>query len=98
MARQSGMFQIEGTIGNLTFEKTRDGYLVKQKTTIKGSRIKTDEAFAWTRENMSEFGRAGKSAKVLRESITSLLKGIKDSKLSARLAKRMMTVVKSDTT
>ncbi len=34
MARQKGPIKIEGTIGDLTFLKTQDGYMVKEKSAV----------------------------------------------------------------
>ncbi len=98
MAKQKGIVPLHGTIGNITFYKTKDGYLAKEKTGLDGSRIATDPAFARTRENGAEFGRAGKAGKVLRNSLRSLLQNISDSRMIARLTKEMMRVVKADTT
>ena len=72
MAKQRGFLKIEGTLGDVTFLKTQDGYLVKEKSDI-GSRIATDKAFQRTRENNAEFGRAGKAGKTLRAALKSVL-------------------------
>lgn len=60
MARQKGIIKLKGTIGDITFYKTQDGHLAREKGGIDASRIKSDPAFQRTRENGSEFGRAGK--------------------------------------
>lgn len=98
MAKQKGIIKVKGTIGDMTFYRSQDGYIVKEKTSLDGSRIATDPAFQRTRENGSEFGRAGKAGKVLRNAIRSLLQNSKDSRLVSRLTKEMMTVVKADAT
>src|ERR1043165_8873310 len=98
MAKQKGAHRILGTIGELTYYKSKDGYLVRESSPLNGSRIQSDPAFARTRENMSEFGRAGKTGKVLRNAIRSLLQNAKDSKVVSRLIKEMMRVIKADTT
>lgn len=97
MAKQRGFLKLEGTLGDVTFVKTQDGYLVKEKTDI-GSRIASDKAFQRTRENNAEFGRAGKAVKLLRTAIKTLLLNAKDSRLTSRLTREMMKVVKADTT
>jgi hypothetical protein len=97
MAKQRGFLKIEGTLGDVTFVKTQDGYLVKEKTDI-GSRIATDKAFQRTRENNAEFGRAGKACKTLRAALKPLLLNAKDSRLTSRLTKEMMKVIKADAT
>jgi hypothetical protein len=97
MAKQRGFLKIEGTLGDVTFVKTQDGYLVKEKTDI-GSRIASDKAFQRTRENNAEFGRAGKACKTLRAALKSLLLNAKDGRLTSRLTKEMMKVIKADAT
>jgi len=97
MAKQRGIIKIEGSLGDITFFKTQDGYLVKEKSDI-GGRIATDKAFQRTRENNAEFGRAGKAGKVLRTAIKSLLLNAKDGRMTSRLTKEMMKVVKADAT
>ena len=96
MAKQRGFLKIEGTLGDVTFLKTQDGYLVKEKSDI-GSRIATDKAFQRTRENNAEFGRAGKACKTLRTALKSVLLNAKDGRMASRLHKEMMKVIKADT-
>lgn len=96
MARQKGILKIKGTIGDITFYKTKDGYLVKEKSAIEGNRIASDPAFQRTRENNSEFGRAGKAGKVLRTALRPLLLNTSDSRMVGRLTQAMMKVIKAD--
>jgi hypothetical protein len=96
MAFQKGVVKLKGEIGDLSFYKTKDGYLAKEKTEISAARIKNDPSFARTRENGEEFLRANKAGKVLRESMKVLTAGIADGRMTARLGKLMSAVVKSD--
>jgi hypothetical protein len=98
MAKQGGIIKIEGTVGDLTFVKTQDGYIVKEKTRINAGRIAADKAFARTRENNAEFGRAGKAGKLLRTAIRTLLITAKDKRVTSRLTGEMMKVIKADAT
>lgn len=66
MAKQRGIIKREGTISDITFRKTKDGYLAKEKSLIAARKINSDPAFIRTRENMAEFGRAGRAGKLLR--------------------------------
>lgn len=34
MAKQKGTFPMQGTLGNVTFFKSQDGFLVKQKSAV----------------------------------------------------------------
>lgn len=97
MARQKGIIKLKGTIGDLSFYKSKDGYLAREKGGVDAERIKNDPAFQRTRENGSEFGRAGKAGKLLRTAFRPLVLKIKDRLLTSRLTKQMLQVVKSDT-
>ena len=98
MAKQKGIIKLEGTLGDITFVRTKDGYLAKEKTSVNASRIAGDSAFQRTRENNAEFGRAGKAGKVLRTAVRLLLQNAKDSRVTSRLTKEMMKVLKADAT
>lgn len=98
MAKQKGIFKVKGTIDDVTFYKSKDGFLVRQKGGVSKERIATDPAFERTRENQNEFARAGKAGKVLRTSIRSMLLSASDGRMISRLLKEMMKVVKADAT
>jgi hypothetical protein len=98
MAKQRGIIKIEGTLGDITFFKSQDGYIAKEKTTISAGRIASDKAFQRTRENNAEFGRAGKAGKLLRNAIRTLLQNAKDRRVVSRLTKEMIRVIKADAT
>lgn len=96
MAKQKGIFPLKGTIGNVTFYKSKDGFLAREKGSLDGKRIATDPAFQRTRENGAEFGRAGAAGKVLRAALRSLHQYAADSRMVARLTKEMMKVIQAD--
>jgi hypothetical protein len=96
MARQKGIIKLKGTIGDITFYKTQDGHLAREKGGIDASRIKSDPAFQRTRENGSEFGRAGKAGKLLRTALRSLLINSADGRMVSRLTQAMMKVIQAD--
>ena len=98
MARQKGIIKLKGTIGDITFYKTQDGHLAREKGGIDASRIKNDPAFQRTRENGSEFGRAGKAGKILRTSLRALLINTADGRMVSRLTQKMVEVIQADTT
>ena len=98
MARQKGIIKLKGTIGDITFYKTQDGHLAREKGGIDASRIKSDPAFQRTRENGSEFGRAGKAGKTLRTALRTLLINSADSRMVSRLTQAMVKVIQADLT
>ncbi|NLR62507.1 hypothetical protein HGH93_30730 [Chitinophaga polysaccharea] len=97
-ARQSGIIPLKGTIGNITFYKTKSGHLAREKTSVNANRIATDPAFIRTRENGAEFGRAGKASKVLRTAFRAMLLNIGDSYMASRLTREMVKVIQADAT
>lgn len=98
MARQKGVIKLDGTIGDITFYKSKDGFLAREKGGVSGDRIANDPAFQRTRENGAEFGRAGKAGKMLRNAIRNLLQNASDSKMVSRLTTEMVRVIQEDTT
>jgi hypothetical protein len=98
MAKQKGILKLEGTIGDITFYKSQDGFLAKGKGGISGDRIANDPKFQRTRENGSEFGSAGKAGKVLRNSLRVLLQNSSDNRMVSRLTKKMVEVIQADLT
>ncbi|HEV7331993.1 MAG TPA: hypothetical protein VGN63_13240 [Flavisolibacter sp.] len=98
MAKQKGIFKVEGTLDDVTFYKSKDGYLVREKGGVSAERIASDPAFIRTRENQAEFGRAGKAGKTLRAAFRVLLQNASDARMVSRLHREMMKVVKADAT
>ena len=98
MAKQKGILKLDGTIGGITFYKSQDGYLAREKGGVDANRIATDPNFQRTRENGSEFGRAGKAGKVLRNSLRVLLQNASDNRMVSRLTQKMVVVLQADTT
>ena len=96
MARQKGIIKLKGTIGDITFYKTQDGHLAREKGGIDASRIASDPAFQRTRENGSEFGRAGKAGKLLRTAFRPLLLNSADGRMVSRLTQQMVKVIQMD--
>ena len=98
MARQKSIIKLQGTIDDISFMKTQDGYMARKATSVNGTRIASDPAFQRTRENNSEFGRAGSASKVLRTAFRLQIQVAKDRRVVSRLVKEMMKVVKADST
>lgn len=96
MARQKGIIKLKGTMGDITFYRSKDGYMAREKGGITAERMQNDPRFQRTRENMAEFGRAGKAGKVLRASIQNLLRTSADRRMVSRLTKEMVKVIQLD--
>lgn len=96
MARQEGIIKLNGRIGDLTFYKTKNGYLAREKGGVDASRIASDPRYQRTRENMAEFGRATKAGKFFRLAFKTLTSQLSDNRVSNRLMKEMLKVIQAD--
>jgi hypothetical protein len=96
MAKQDGIIKIQGTLENLTFFKSTDGYMVRTKGGVSKNRIMNDPAFVRTRENGTEFGHSATSGRLLRTAAGNFVFRAKDSKLSSRLLKVMSAIKNLD--
>ena len=96
MAQQKGIFLLQGTIGNISFFKSRDGYLARLKGGASAARIATDPKYQRTRENAAEFAVAAKAGKLLRTAFKSLVRPAADHRMVSRLAGKMVYVLQTD--
>lgn len=96
MARQSGPIKFEGSMGNVTFYKHKNGnYYARQKSQISKKRFETAPEFEGSRCAGYEFGRASHISRLIRHGLVSNLKGIEKlghSKLTGIIQK----VIQSD--
>lgn len=96
MARQESLTQFTGTIDNIIFYKSIDGYLARKKGGISAERIRTEPGFARTRENNAEFGRAVRASRLIRRAFAELLREVSDPRVTGRLNGAMMRVLQGD--
>ena len=97
MAKQAGIIKLKGTIGGVSFYKSQDGYLAREKGGVEKERIMTDPAFQRTRENGAEFGVAGKAVKLTTSAFRPVLLNAADGRVGSRLIQRMVKVLQADT-
>jgi hypothetical protein len=98
VARQTGVITLKGTIGSISFYKSRDGHMAREKGGVHGARIQSDPAFQRTRENGAEFGRAGRGSKILRDAVRVIMQNAKDRRVVSRLTTEMLKVLQVDAT
>lgn len=98
MAKYKSLFDVEGSLGEVNFYKSEDGYRMRRKGGVSKERIESDPAFIRTRENNSEFGNSASGGKLLRRAVIDLMADAKDSKVSSRLTQRMSEVKNLDLT
>ena len=98
MAKQTGIIKLKGKIGDLSFYKTKDGHLAREKGGVEADRIKNDPAFIRTRENGVEFGASAGSGKLTRDSLRPIAMNASDNRVVARMTKLMTQIKNLDTT
>ncbi|MFZ4549287.1 MAG: hypothetical protein ACOYN4_17700 [Bacteroidales bacterium] len=96
MARQKSILKLQGTIGGISFYKSKDGYLAREKGGVDASRIANDPGFARTRENGAEFGNAASAGKLLRDTLRALAKDASDGRVTARITQIMAQIKNMD--
>jgi hypothetical protein len=96
MAKQKSIIKLEGTLGDITFVKTADGYIAREKTSLNGDRIKNDPKYARTRETNAEFRTSAKVGQAIRAAFRPLYAGIADARLTSRLTKELMRIRNTD--
>jgi len=96
MGRQIGVIKISGKLNDLSFYKSKDGYIVRTKGGASKARIKTDPAFARTRENNQEFAEINHSGKWIRTSFRNITSNESDALVVSRMVKQLSEVIKLD--
>lgn len=96
MGKQEGTILLTGRVGNISFYKTREGYFARKTSGVSGERIRSEPAYARTRENIAEFGRASLATKLFRRAFRSLVQRAVDSRVSGRLTGAMVKVIQGD--
>ena len=94
MARQNGIIKITGKLDDLSFYKSKDGYLVRNKGGVSKERINNEPGFVRTRENGAEFGESASAGKLLRVVVRNMLMNAGDARVTSRLT-QMMSKVKN---
>ena len=98
MAKITTIFDVQGTLHNVTFCKTKHGLVAKRKTSLAKDRLMNSPEFARTRENMSEFKSAAQAGKMLRDALRPLLASVASKNLTPRMMKLIRAGLKFDTT
>ena len=98
MARQNGILKVTGKLDDLSFYKSKEGYLVRTKGGVPKERIQNDPAFVRTRENGAEFGQSAYAGKLLRVAVRNMLLNAGDSRVTSRLTQVMSKVKNYDVT
>jgi hypothetical protein len=83
-------------MGDLSFSKTRNGYMARKASGIDGRRLLKDPSFQRTRWNMTEFGACSKAASLIHRGINYQTSIVKDGSCYNRLMSTMNTIKDMD--
>ena len=98
MAKQSGIIKLRGSVDDITFRNTKNGYLMGAKSRLDANAVRTRPSFLLTRQINAEFTRAAKGGSLLRQAFSDQLQKSKDGNIVPRMLKLLMAVIKGDTT
>jgi hypothetical protein len=96
MAKQTGPFNLEGTIGNVIFYKRNGKYYSRSKGSPSRKRLKHGKEFENSRRVSSEFGHASKFAAKLSRSCVGLLNPGRHDGLHGRMTASLQKVLQRD--
>lgn len=100
MAKQSGLHQIRGKVGEHSYysQSGVSSGLIRKINQGMSQRVKTDEAFANTRLNNAEFGQGCRVASCLIQHITPKYRTMLLTFAQAKAAKKVVERIKDDLT
>ena len=97
MAKQRGMFPLEGILGGINFYKSKGKWLSRQSGGgFNGEAIRTKDSMARVRENGSKFGMVSGSKKLIRLSVQQELLHAKYGELHGRMMSVLQQVKVED--
>lgn len=99
MAKQSGIHQIKGKIGEYSYYKQTgvSGGLIRGINQGLSARVKSDEAYANTRLNNQEFGAAANTAALLGQCVTPKFRPMILPFSQSKMAKEILKVAREHT-
>lgn len=96
MAKQSGLHQIKGKVGEFSYYKQTgvSGGLIRGINQGMSARVKSDEAYANTRLNNQEFGAAANTAALLGQCVTPKFRPMILPFSQSKMAKEVLKVAR----
>lgn len=91
------IFEVEGTLGDVNFYRKDGELMVRRVGRVSAERIRSEKAFQRTRENNAEFAICAEAGKLIRQSLTHVIRLGKDSKVSSRMLRIMFKLRAMDT-
>ena len=100
MAKQSGLHQLRGKVGEHSYYRQTgiESGIVRAINQAMSGKVKTDEAFVNTRLNNAEFGQAGRIASTLGQYISPKFRPMILPFSQSKMAKILLDYLKTDST
>ena len=96
MPKQVGLIKIKGTVDDLSFFDSQDGYMAKKKGRFSIDKFRNDPSYKQVRLNALEFGTGGNAGHLFREAFTTEINKAADNRMISRLTRAMITVLQTD--
>jgi hypothetical protein len=98
MARQIADLPVTGSIGDVTYYKSKNGKFARKKAVVDKSNFTTNPKMAKVRAHTVDFAHAIKAGNLIRVAFRNMLKDAKESNTSTRLMGTLFRVLKGDVT
>jgi hypothetical protein len=98
MAKQDGTSPLRGQVGGIVYYKHGDSYVARGAGSLDKKRVLKDPAFAGSRRASAAFGQAAKASSLVRNAMGGMAKKFAETKLTGRMNKVMMDIIKTDPT
>jgi hypothetical protein len=96
MPKQVGLIKIKGTVDDLSFFDSQDGYMAKKKGRYSVDKFKTDPNYKQVRLNTMEFSTGGNASRFFREAFTTEINKAADNRMISRLTQAMIAILQTD--
>lgn len=98
MARNTQGLAVTGSIGDVTYYKSKNGKFARKKAVVNKSNFTTNPKMAKVRAHTVDFAHAIKAGSLIRIAFRNMLKDAKQSNTSNRLTGVLFRALKSDVT
>ncbi|MDF2192362.1 hypothetical protein [Paraflavitalea sp. CAU 1676] len=96
MPKQIGLIKLKGSVDDLVFSKTQDGYMAQKKALFNADKLKNDPNYEQVRLNNLEFATGGNASRILREAFSNEIFKASDNRMISRLTQTMIAALQAD--
>ncbi|WP_298118830.1 hypothetical protein [Flavobacterium sp.] len=96
MAKNIGLIQFEGSIGDLVAYQRNGSLIIQRKGGFKGERLKTEERYESVRKRQSEFGKCAKLASSIKRALSLWLQFVPENMIYNHIQSMVMGIKNCD--